>query len=207
MGLWVLFMTVGTATATTVVDEIVATVDTTPLLASDIDLAVITAVVPRTQEETEDAYRQRVLEARIRLEVQYRDLESTGVLYRLEPDVGPVRDGLVERAGGEAELGPSLAASGLVWADVDDLALRLAAVDAYVAQRLRPRIDVSLDEIEAAYRDLVVEEYRRRGTSPPPLEAYQDEIYRLLIERELNDEIARWIAQAEAQLEVTVFAP
>lgn len=200
-------MVAGTAVATTVVDEIVATVGPTPLLASDVELAMITGLVPRGDDESETAHRQRVLAARIRLEVQFRDLESSGVLYRLDPDVGSVRDGLVDRAGGEDGLGTLLEASGLVWADVDDLALRLAAVDAYVAQRLRPRIDVGLDEVEAAYRDLVVPEYRRRGAAPPPLEEYRDEIYRLLIERELNDEIARWIAQVEDRMEVTVFAP
>ncbi len=164
-------------------------------------------LVPEVDGEPDEANRSRVLDSRIRLEIQYRDLESSGVLFRLRPEVEPVRDRLVARAGGEDALEKGLRQLGMAMADVDDLALRLAAVDAYVEQRLRPRISVGLDQVESTYRQLVVAEYERQGATPPPLEEVRDGIYRLLVERELNDEIARWTGQAEARLEVTVFAP
>ena len=193
--------------AGTVVDEVVAVVGSAPLLASDLDLAVLVGLVPDAEDESAAADRSRVLAARVRLEIQYHDLETSGVLYRLQPDVEPVRDALLARAGGEAEVADRLDRIGMAMADVEDLALRLAAVDAYVTQRLRPRITVGLDRVESTYRELVVAEYERQGATPPPLEEVRDGIYRLLVERELNNEIERWTAQAEARLEVTVFAP
>jgi len=190
-----------------VVDEVVAVVGSAPLLASDLELAVLVGLVPDAEGAPAEVDRSRVLAARVRLEIQYRDLETSGVLYRLRPDVEPVRDALLARAGGEGEVARRLDRIGMAMADVEDLALRLAAVDAYVTQRLRPRITVGLDRVESTYRELVVTEYERQGAAPPPLEEVRDQIYQLLVERELNDEIERWTAQAEARLEVTVFAP
>ncbi len=190
-----------------VVDEVVAVVGSAPLLASDLELAVLVGLAPDTDGGSDEVDRTRVLAARVRLEIQYRDLEASGVLYRLRPDVEPVLDALLARSGGEAEVARRLDRLGMTMADVEDLALRLAAVDAYVTQRLRPRITVGLDRVESTYRELVVAEYERQGATPPPLEEVRDQIYRLLVERELNDEIERWTDQAESRLEVTVFTP
>jgi hypothetical protein len=207
LGLAAVITTVGPIPRASVVDEVVAVIGPVPLLASDLDLAVATRLVPAIEGEAPEAYRSRVLAARIRLEIQHRDLESSGVLYRLRPDVDPVRDALVDRAGGDGALREHLDEAGLAMVDVDDLALRIASVDAYVTQRLRPRIAISLDDVESTYRELVVAEYEQRGATPPPIDEVRDDLYRLLLERRLNDEIERWTSQAEARLEVTVFAP
>ena len=186
------------------VEEVVAVIDRTPLLRSDIDLAELVELIDRPTGATEAEYRSALLEARIQLEVQFRDLEATGVLYRLELDVAAVRRSVLSAAGDIDSVSEELAAAGLGDADIDELALRVCASNAYAEQRLRPRISVTLQEIETAYRNLAVE-LESQGEIAPPLTSVQDQLRQLLAERKLNDEIERWVTRALEEREVTRF--
>ncbi len=186
------------------VEEVVAVVDRTPLLRSDIDLAELVVLIDRPVGTTEADYRSALLEARIQLEVQFRDLEATGVLYRLELDVAGVRRSVLSAAGDIDSRWEELAAAGLGDADIDELALRVCASNAYAEQRLRPRISVTLQEIETAYRNLAVE-LESQGEIAPPLTSVQDQLHQLIAERKLNDEIERWVVRALEEREVTRF--
>ena len=187
------------------VEEVLAVVGNTPILYSDVTLAALVHLVePEPMESLED-YRSRLLGARIRLEVEFRDLEDTGLLYRLELETGTYRDALISRGGGEEILDTSLRHEGLVWPDVDELVLRVAAVDAFVEQRLRPRISVTMEEIEAAYQELLVNEIAVSDEPVPPLSSVRDHLHTLLVERKLNEEIENWLERAEEHQEVTRF--
>ena len=113
---------------------------------------------------------------------------------------------VVTRRGGEETLGRDLEEAGLDWPDLDELVLRAAAAKAFVEQRLRPRISVSAEEIEAAYQRLLVEEIAGTGEPLPPLTAVRDHLQRLLVEQKLNDEIERWIEHAGERQEVVRFS-
>ncbi|MCU0303331.1 MAG: hypothetical protein MUC56_04665 [Thermoanaerobaculales bacterium] len=187
-----------------IVEEVVAVVDRTPLLRSDIDLAELLDLVDRPPGEGEEAYRSALLDARIQLEVQFRDLEASGVLFRLDLDVTGVRRSLLEAVGGLEAVGPELRASGLGDADIDELALRICAVNGYVEQRLRPRVSVGMAEIEAAYQELVIA-LATSGEPAPPLAEVHGRLHSVITERKLNDEIERWVERALAEREVTRF--
>jgi hypothetical protein len=189
----------------TTVEEILAAVGATPILRSDIVLAALVRLVPREEGEDESAYWSRLLDARIRLELEFQDLEEGGLLYRLEPDPAAVRKVLVQRAGGEEALGSGLEAAGLGRSDFDELVSRAAAAQAYVEQRLRPRISVSPEEVEAAYQAFLVEEIADAGEPVPPLSAVRSHLQQILVEQKLNQEIERWVEQAAERHEVVRF--
>jgi DNA-binding transcriptional regulator GbsR (MarR family) len=106
--------------------------------------------------------------------------------------------------GGIDAIRVQLNAVGLDDADIDELALRVCAVNAYAEQRLRPRISVSMQEIETAYRRLAVE-LESQGETAPLLTSVQEQLHRLITERKLNDEIERWTARIAEEREVTRF--
>ncbi len=195
------------ASAARVVEEVEAVIDSTPILTSDVALAELVGLLPRDPGEDESDYRSRLLGARIRLELQYRDLEESGTLYRLVVDTESVRTRWVTAGGGEDAVLDRLSPHGLTLADLDQLALRVAAAAAYTDQRLRPRISIGLDEIEAAYQELVVHPLEADHEPVPPLAQVRDQVHRLLVERKLNAEIAAWLAEAADRHEVTRFAP
>ena len=188
------------------VEEVLAVVGSTPILLSDVELAELVRLVDREPDEDEATYRSRLLDARIRLEIEFRDIEDGGLLFRLELDPKRARETLIERAGGEQLLLGSFAEKGLVEADFDELVLRATAVDAFVQQRLRPRITVNMDEIEAAYQQLLVDEIATSDEPVPPLAQVREQLHQLLVERKLNDEIERWIERAEDRQEVLRFS-
>jgi hypothetical protein len=185
------------------VEEVLAVVGDTPILHSDVELAMLLEIVDRDPIET---YRSRVLDARIRLEIEFRDLEDGGLLFRLELDTRGVRESLTAGAGGEEELNRGLLANGLVWPDVDELVLRIAAVNAFVDQRLLPRVSVNTEEIEAAYQDLLVKEIAASDETVPPLATVQERLRQILVARKLNEEIERWVERANERQEVLRFS-
>jgi hypothetical protein len=188
-----------------VLEEVMAVVGSTPILHSDVELAGLVRLVDRDPDVTPTAHKSRLLDARIRLELQYRDLEESGTLYRLNIDLERALVTLVSRAGNEQDLRAQLEDHGLIWADLEELALRIAAASAFTEQRLRPRATVSLDEVRTAYEDLMVAQYESQGQTAPPLATVQEDLHRLLLERKLNDEIERWLESAAERLEVTRF--
>jgi hypothetical protein len=189
-----------------IVEEVLAVVDRSPILTSDIDLAALVRLVDRKAGEGTAAYRARLLDLRLRLEIQYRDLETSGTLFRLEPDLEASLIGLSQRAGGKEQLHEGLTRSGLTWDDLEHLALRLAVVTTFVEQRLRPRISISLEELQHEYRRLA-DELTGAGAPVPDFDVLRDRLTQLLSERKLNAEIEAWLEQSRARLEVTRFAP
>lgn len=196
----------GEATTQVVLEEVVAVVGHTPILRSDLELAALVQLGTEAGEESEASFESRLLDLRIRLELQFRDLESSGILYRLQPQVEVVVEDLVANGGGRQELEQGMALLGLSWTDLEDLALRIAATQAYVKQRLRPQLSVSVEEIEEAYQELA-QETRQRGYQAPPLAELEEQLHRLVAERKLNREIEQWLEQARERLEVSRFAP
>ena len=190
-------------TAMELVDEVVATVGSSAVLESDLELARIVHLVPVEHLGPAEACRE-IFEGRLRLEIQFRDLEASGIVYRLKIDRKAVVRELESRAGGAERLGTELEAAGLGMEDVRELALEVAAVNAYVNQRLRPRVRVSLREMRTAYEESLALEITARGGEPPPFETVRDQLHTLLVERKLNDEIRRWIRDARSRLQVTI---
>jgi hypothetical protein len=188
------------------VEEVLAVVGSTPILRSDIELASLVRLVDVGVEESRDAYRSRLLDSRIRLEIEFRDIEDGGLLFRLQLDLDKARGQLIERGGGETQLYAAFEEKGLQTADLDELVLRVAAVDAYVQQRLRPRISVNMDEIETAYQQLLVDEIATSEEEVPPLALVRDQLHRLLVERKLNEEIERWVERAGERQEIRRFS-
>jgi len=188
------------------VEEVLAVVGSTPILLSDVELATLVRLVDVESDEPEAAYRARLLGARIRLEIEFRDIEDGGLLFRLELDPQRARETLIQRGGGETRFFGEFEERGLQTADLDELVLRVAAVDAFVQQRLRPRISVNMEEIEAAYQQLLVDEIATSDEPVPPLATVREQLYQLLVERKLNDEIERWLERAMERQEVLQFS-
>lgn len=182
-----------------VADGVIAVVGETPILVSDLRLAQAVRLVPR--EDDAAAWGRRLLDARLRLEMEYQDLTAGGAV-RSTANPQPVLQRLAESAGGRAALEGRLAALGLSWGDLEDLALRIATVERAVETRFRRGIRISPAEIEAAYRDELAPRVRADGETPPPLGEVRDRLRVLLAERRLNQRLERWLQEARERYPV-----
>lgn len=179
-----------------IVDGVVAIVDDVPILVSDLRLAwAVRLVEPKPGEDLHELGR-RVLDARISLEVQHADLGLQRRGFHLTERVASVVDRLYEAGGGRNALLAELSRWGLDDDDVRELAVRLAEVEAYVQQDLRPEVRPSLDDVRTVYEREVVAPTRRAGHEPPPFESMVGELSRLVRERQLNIRLESWIAEA-----------
>jgi len=193
-----------TVWATETIDEVLAVVDQNPVLLSDLVLARLVGLAPPSQENDESSDH-TPLDARIRLELQYLDLVASGALQHLEIDVGQQLQLMRAHAGGEDRLRKTLSEHGLEWEDVEALALRVAAVHSWVERHLRPRITVTVRDVEQAYQRVIVEPMREVETEPPSLAHVNEDLRRLVSEEKLNAEIKRWTDQGRERHRVTRF--
>lgn len=187
-----------------VVDQVLAVVNQNPILQSDLALARLVRLVDAPPAD-DDRSPFEGLDARIRLEIQYLDLVASGAERRLDIDLAPVVEQMTQRAGGRDRLRVDLARHGLEWQDVEALALRVAMVRAWIDRHLRPRVSLTVRDIEEAYQRVIVEPMIQAGEEPPSMATVNDRLRTLVLEEKLNEEIERWSNQARERTRVTRF--
>jgi hypothetical protein len=184
------------------VERVMALVNRVPVLASDVDLAEVAALVPRQSGESEEGYRNAVAEALVELELRWQDLETSAISSRLPVDLDAAWHATVVRAGGEAELKRRLSGIGLPEVDLRDLVRRAAIVEAYVASRFGPFVRPTPQEVEKAWREEFVPKLQASGETVPPLAQVREKVEALLRERKLSAEVERWTSELEKRGEI-----
>ena len=100
----------------------------------------------------------RLLDARIRLELQFRDLEAAGALHRMEIDRRPALDRLTVSVGGAEQLLGRLEAQGRYAEFIDrwthkDFQAYVRALLALVDEHPHPRQQAMFNEVMRHERD------------------------------------------------------
>jgi hypothetical protein len=189
------------------VERVLALVGSTPVLASDAELAELAQLVPREAGESDESYRRAVVDALIALELRWQDLASAGMTTRVQADVDGAWAAVTKRAGGEDALRARLTASGLGEAELRTLVGRAAVVQAYALNRFAPFARPTADEVETLYRQEVVRSLERDGQPVPPLDEVRASLEAILRERKLDAEVERWTGELAARTQVLRYVP
>ncbi len=184
------------------VERVIAVVNRTPILASDVELVELAGLVPRAAGEDDAAHRGTITEALIALALRWQDLDRTGLAARTRPNLEAAWASVVARAGGEEILAQRLDAAGLPEALLRESVRRLATVEAYAAERFGPFVRPSPQEIEAAYATELVPALVAAGTDPPRLEEVRGQLEELVRERKLAAEVERWTAELASRARI-----
>lgn len=184
------------------IERVLALVGSTPVLASDAELAELAGLVPREKGEDDDAYRRAVVDALIALELRWQDLTSAGLRSRVQADLKAAWEVVEKRAGGADALRARLVAVGLGEPELRALVERAAVVQAYAVNRFAPFVRPTDDEVETLYRRELVPELERSGQPVPRLDEVRASIEALVRERKLNAEVERWTAELAARTQV-----
>jgi hypothetical protein len=184
------------------VERVLALVGSTPVLASDAELAELAGLVPREPGETDDAYRRAVVDALIALELRWQDLTAAGLRSRVQADLDGAWEVVAKRAGGEQALRARLTAIGLGEAELRGLVERAVVVQTYALNRFAPFVRPTDDEVETFYRRELVPELERDGRQVPPLDEVRASIEPIVRERKLSAEVERWTAELAARTQV-----
>lgn len=185
-------------------DRVVAVIEEAPLFLSDIERAIALGTLEQQATESEAAFRTRVLDRlvdqRLRLRAAYRADRGAIAAEAIEDQIAA----LESRHGGAQALDRRLEELGM---DRRGLAGALGdqlRVLRFIDERLRIRIFVGPEEVARHYQEQLVSPARQRGEAPPPLAEVRDGIRALLIERKLDEEIARWTSELRSRADVVI---
>ncbi len=184
------------------VERVLALVNNVPVLASDVELAEVGALVPREPAESDAGYDRAVLEALVDLELRWQDLQAAGIAARTQVDLDAAWRATVERAGGAEALRDKLAKIGFNEGPLRDLVRRAAVVQSYVASRFGPFVRPTSQEVETFWQQELVPQLKREGKAVPPLADVRPKVEALLRERKLAAEIDRWTAELAKRAEI-----
>ncbi len=184
------------------VERVLALVNNVPVLASDVELAEVGALVPREPAESDADYDRAVLDALVDLELRWQDLQTAGIAARTQVDIDAAWRTTVERAGGEDALREKLAKLGFNEAPLRELVRRAAVVQSYVASRFGPFVRPTAKEVEAFWQQELVPQLKSQGKAVPPLAEVRAKVEALLRERKLGAEIDRWTAELAKRAEI-----
>jgi hypothetical protein len=168
------------ATGPVVVERVLAVVDGTPVLQSEVQL------VEALRGSTRAAALQAVIDERLMLQEAARLAQAALQAEEAE-------------AAYRSVLAGSPAAATLPEAGVRRLARRQAAIVKYVEFRFRPQVRVTDEDVRRAY-----EESSGAGAQGPEFEAAASELRETLARRQLDEKIEAWVRELRAAADVRV---
>jgi len=191
-----------------VLDRISAVVGDDLVLESEVRKLAGVGYLPREAGESDAAYRDRVLGARVVEVLRDRQLRKTGGIEpkreEVEARVAALEARVVKERGETVDA--ILARAGATRDDLSLFVKRGMALESFVRERLSPGIKTTEAELRAYYDGPFREEARAKGlASLPPYEDVSEQIRELVRERKLNAEIERWTEQLRAETRVLIY--
>jgi hypothetical protein len=191
-----------------VLDRIAAVVGDDLILESELRKLVGVGYLPREGGESDAAYRDRVLGARVVEVLRDRQLRKTGGIEPKREEVEARVAALEARVVAERgeTLDAILARAGATRDELTAFVKRGMSLESFVKERLSPGIKTTEAELRAYYDGPFREEARAKGlASLPPYEDVSEQIRELVRERKLNAEIERWTEQLRAETRVLIY--
>lgn len=186
-------------------DRILAVVDEDPILDSDLERLVALGLVAPAPDESPEAFRRRVLDALIEQRLRFHAIERFGFeevpVAAIDEEIAQIRG----RFEDEAAFRDELKRLGLSEKGLRQLLSRQLMVLTYIEERLGPRIFIRDQDIQAYYRQVLVPELGG-DAAVPPIDEVRESIRRVLRERRLNEEIAKWSDELRDKADIRIYA-
>ena len=188
-----------------IIDRVAAVVDGQVITLTELNQIVELELLLRTADESDAEYRRRVLDRMITQLIRYRDVERFGAEDVPADTIEASLQRLVARYPSEAAFLEALARVELTLDQVRALIKRNQQVQRSIDERFAPLIFVSLEEIEAHYRNVWAPARRAKGLPVPDLAAVREEIRRELRGERLLREVEIWTQQLRSRSNIDVF--
>ncbi len=186
-------------------DRVVAVVDEDPILASEVDRAIVLGLAQRNPGEGDTAFRRRVLNGLVADRLRLHEIDRFGLAQvpvdEIEKGVAAIR----ERFPDDEAFRKALRQVGLSLSALRQLVARQLIVLTYVDELLGPRIFLTPEEIERYHRTELTREMQRQGAAVPPLDDVREQIRDVLRQRKLNQELERWTEELRREADVSIY--
>ncbi|HEV3459482.1 MAG TPA: hypothetical protein VHG32_23270 [Thermoanaerobaculia bacterium] len=186
-------------------DRVLAVVDEDPILASDLDRAIVLGQLLAKPGESQSVFRRRVLDDLTAQRLRFHEIDRFGLeqvpVDQIVKQVAEVR----ARFKDEATFRQKLREVGLDEAALRQLMARQLEVLAFVDERLGPQVFVSLDDISSYYKNVLTKELQQQRLPVPPLDEVRDKIREVLRQQRLTEEIDRWTEELRRKANIVVY--
>jgi hypothetical protein len=186
-------------------DRVLAVVDEDPILQSDLDRVIGLGLVQSKPGEDPTAFQRRVLDQLIQERLRFHEMDRFGFEQVPVEDVDAQVAQIRARFKDDAAFQKALRDQGMAVKDLRHLVARQLMVLAYVDEQLGPRVFVSLDDINAYYRNVLTPQLKKQGQEVPPVEDVRDQIRTVLREQRLNEAITKWTEELRQEADVQVY--
>jgi hypothetical protein len=204
------------STAPLVLDRVVAVVNKHAILASDIDDEIRLSVLDPNLVGQGALTRQHALEqlisrALIEQQIREQDMQSIApsqdeVNARLEQIRSELPACVRENCATDAGWTAFLAAHSLTSERVESYLRYRLEILSFIEQRFRQGIQVSPQQIDSYYHDILLPQYAP-GESVPPLDQVAPRIQEILLEKQVNVLFDAWLSNLREQGDVEVLDP
>jgi len=188
-----------------VIDRIAATVDREVITLSQVEQIVKLRIVPREGSQSEEDHRRQILNQLIAQALRYRDVQRFGAEEVPADSIEARFSEVVKRFDSQAAFDKSLRETEMTADEVRGILKRQMQVESYIEERFSPLIFVSLEEIEAYYRDVWAPQRRERGLALVSLAEASNEIRAALKGTRLQSEVEVWTAELRSRANVDVY--
>lgn len=186
-------------------DRVMAVVDEDPILASEIERAIVLGLMQPREGESDTAFRRRVLNDLVEQRLRFHEIDRFGFeqvpVDEIEKHVGEIR----ARFPDEEAYRKALRDLGISHQALRQLVARQLMVLTHVDEQLGPRVFVSLDDITRYYQAVLTPEMQKRGEPVPPLDDVREQIRTVLKEQRLNQELDEWTDELRRKADIQVY--
>jgi hypothetical protein len=193
------------ATPNVLKDRVLAVVDEDPILASDLDRAIVVGQLQPNPGEAPKAFHRRVLDDLIAQRLRFHEIDRFGLeqvpVDQIEKQVADIRG----RFKDEATFRRKLKEVGLDEPALRQMMARQLEVLAFVDERLGPQVFVGLDDIAKYYRDVLMPQLQKQHLPVPRLDDVRDQIREVLRQQRLTEEIDRWTEELRGKATIVVY--
>ena len=195
----------GSAAAPELQDRVMAVVDEDPILASEIERAIVLGLMQPRDGESDTAFRRRILNDLIEQRLRFHEIDRFGfeqvAVDQIEKHVSQVR----ARFPNDEAYRKALRDLGISHQALRQLVARQLMVLTHVDEQLGPRVFVSLDDITRYYQNVLTPEMQKTGQPVPPLEDVREQIRTVLKEQRLNQELDKWTDELRRKADIHVY--
>ena len=204
------------STAPVVLDRVVAVVNKHAILASDIDDEIRLSVldpnlVGQGTLTRQEALEQLISRALIEQQIREQDMQAIEpsqdeVNARLDQIRRQLPACVRQNCATDAGWKAFLAAHGLTPERVESYLRYRLEILSFIEQRFRQGIQISPQQIESYYHDILLPQYAP-GETVPPLDQVAPRIQEILLEKQVNVLFDAWLTNLRSQGDVEVLDP
>lgn len=197
-------LSIGPPARSGIIDRIVATVDREVITAAQVEEELrVTAFIEHQSPDLTLENRRQAADRLVEQLLVRREMALSRYPQPTEADSAAYLAQLIKDYGGEESFKAALVRDSLTESVLKQHLTFQVTTLRFLEYRFRPDIDVTEEEIQAAYNKEVADWRQKNAGEPPPLEQSRAALKKKLFDEHVETEFSTWLEETRKQVKVT----